>query len=209
MKGLFITFEGGDGSGKSTLIQALFEELRRGGYDVLLTREPGGTPFAEKVRSLILVEGKEVSSKTELLLILAARNDHLEKVIFPSLERGTVVLCDRFVDSTVVYQGFAAGHDAEEVEALANEIIPHTPDCTFLLDLPLHESIKRRGERKGVVDDKMELKDSSFHEQVRVGFLAVAKKHPERIHILDARESVDTLFQKAMDIVLKKIREKQ
>jgi len=217
MNGLFITFEGGDGSGKSTLIKALFKELQKLGYDVLLTREPGGTSFAEKVRSLILVEGREVSAKTELLLILAGRNDHVEKVILPALERGAIVLCDRFVDSTVVYQGFAAGQDANEVEGLASEIIPHIPDCTFLLDLPLHESLKRRGRRQeeseyqkqDKLDDKMERKDTSFHERVRLGFLAVANNHPERIHVLDAREPVEILLQQALESILKKIRDVQ
>ena len=203
MKGFFVTFEGGDGSGKSTLMYTLSEALQKAGHDVVVTREPGGTAFSEKVRSLLLIEGNEISAKTELLLVLAARNEHMEKVILPALQKGCVVLCDRFVDSTVVYQGYAAGHDPAAVEAMANEIIPRLPDCTFLLDLPVEESVQRRKGRDAVID-KMEQKDCAFHEEVRRGFLAVAKAHPERICILDARETVSALCQKALSILVTK-----
>lgn len=209
MKGLFITFEGGDGSGKSTLITALFHELRKRGLDVLVTREPGGTTFAEKVRTLILVEGKEISPKTELLLFLAGRNDHVEKVILPALERGTIVLCDRFVDSTVVYQGYAAGHEAAEVERMARQVIPLSPDCTFLLDISIDEGVKRRQGRREESLDTMEQRDLAFHDRVRLGFLSLAEKYPERICVLDAHESVEDLFQKALAHVLKRMQEKR
>jgi len=209
MKGLFITFEGGDGSGKSTLIVALFHELQRQGFDALVTREPGGTPFAEKVRHLVLVEGKEVSSKTELLLVLAGRNDHVEKVIMPALERGAIVLCDRFLDSTIVYQGYAVGHDMDEVEKLARQVVPLIPDCTFLLDISTDESMKRRSGRKEENPDKMERKDRVFHDQVRLGFLSLAERYPKRIVVLDAHESLENLFQKAFTHVMKVMREKQ
>ena len=189
------------------MIKALHRDLEEKGYNVLLTREPGGTLFSEKVRSLLLVEGKGISATTELLLILAARNDHVEKVISPELARGMIVLCDRFIDSTIVYQGFAAGLDPDEVEKLACHIVPLIPDCTFLLDLPLHESIKRRDGRQEF-PDTMEQKELSFHEQVRFGFLAIAKKYPQRIHVLDASESVEQIFEKARVSVLNMIREK-
>lgn len=202
-KGFFITFEGGDGSGKSTLIKTLFETLQQQGHEVLVTREPGGTLCAEHIRTLILEEGKEISSKTELLLVLAARNDHVEKVIQPALERGAIVLCDRFIDSTVVYQGYAAGQNMQEVELLARTVVPLLPDCTLLLDIPVSEGVKRREKRKQVAIDKMEKRDLVFHEQVRSGFLALAKSHHERIVVLDARESVEMLFQKAFDHVKK------
>lgn len=199
--GLFITFEGGDGSGKSTLAKAVLNELQRRGYEVLLTREPGGTELAEAIRKLFLSDTYPHSPRTELLLVLAARNDHVEKVIQPALDRGAIVLCDRFIDSTVVYQGYATVQNIDEIESLALQAVPLLPDQTFLLDIPLQESVVRRKRRASEALDKIEKQKEEFHERVRQGFLEHAKKYPKRIVSLDSMKSVSELFDSVMCIL--------
>lgn len=193
-KGLFITFEGGDGSGKSTLSKALYETLRQKNYATILTREPGGTPFAEKVRSLFLEGGFHLSSRSELLAVLAARSDHVDKVIAPALSRGDVVLCDRFIDSTVVYQGYAAHQDALKVQEMAFLAVPLMPDLTFVLDLEVVASEPRRKKRGGGELDKMEQQERDFHERTRAGFIEMARLNPQRIVLLDASLPIETLL---------------
>ena len=184
-KGVFITFEGGDGSGKSTLSKAIYEMLIQNKHPALLTREPGGTPFAEEVRALFLEGNFHLSSRSELLAVLAARSDHVDKVIRPALEMGKFVLCDRFIDSTVVYQGYAAHKDVDEVRSIALSAVPLVPELTFLLDLEIDATEPRRKKRGGGERDAMELKERTFHEKTREGFLREAQLHPERIVILD------------------------
>lgn len=193
-KGLFITFEGMDCSGKTTQLQLLADWLRREKHDVLCTREPGGTPMAEKIRGLLLEngEGEKVTEAAELLMFSAARAQHVSNVIKPHLDKGGIVLCDRFIDSTTAYQGYARGIDMVFIDELnhycTNECFPH---LTFLLDLPLAESRKRLAARNGESGpDRMEVEGNSFHEAVRNGFLRVAEHNPERIRVINACDSV-------------------
>ena len=194
LKGAFITFEGTEGSGKSTQCQRLARSLQNQGFQVLQTREPGGTPLAEAVRNLLLKTSThshplEIMTPTcETMLIFAARAQHIRQVIRPALEKGTVVLCDRFFDSTLAYQGYARGLDqAFLVKAqrfIASEIKPH---LTFFLDLPVQEGLARRAQTKK--QDRLDRESLAFHQRVRRGFLTLAQQHPKRIHTIDARKS--------------------
>lgn len=198
-KGLFLTFEGGEGSGKSTLAKALYERLVLEGYAVLLTREPGGTAFAEKVRELFLEQKYMLSPRTELLAVLSARSDHVEKVIRPAIEKGMIVLSDRFIDSTVVYQGYAVSEDSQAVLRIALEAVSLLPDLTFLLDVDIGQTTTRRKQRGGGDQDKMEQQQDVFHQKVRLGFIEQAKAFSDRIVVLDAALSVDALLEKALE----------
>lgn len=184
-KGIFITFEGPDGSGKTTQIKKLEAELKTRGYEVICTREPGGTEAAEAMRDIVLDPKLPIKAEAETLLYLAARAEHVEKVIAPALEVGKIVLCDRFSDSTMVYQGFTRGMDVELLEVMNNFATKGlAPDLTFLLDGEPKQLLTRRNTRG--VEDRFELEGLAFQEQVRHGFLVLAKKHPERIVIIDS-----------------------
>ena len=189
-KGLFITFEGVEGAGKTTQIALLRVELERRGCDVCVTREPGGDVIAEGIRALLLNE--EMTPRSELLLFLAARAQNVEKVIRPHLERGGVALCDRFIDSSIAYQGIARGLGRETTATLNEFAIGGViPDLTFLLDLPPEIGLARQNEK-----NRMELEDLSFHQLVRQGFLDEALRYPERFCVLEARGSVNSLHEK-------------
>lgn len=186
MSGLFVTFEGGEGAGKSTQIALLAEALRADGYVVLCTREPGGDPVAEAIREVLLRPGTPVCHRTETLLFVAARAQVVDRVIRPALRSGAVVLCDRFADSTVVYQGHARGLPLEDVRRLnvfATEGL--APDLTVLLDLDPAVGLARQASR-----NRMEAEDLQFHRRVREGFLAEASLDPARYRVLDASRSV-------------------
>lgn len=201
--GRFITFEGGEGSGKSTQAQLLADRLRAAGIDVLLTREPGGSPFAEQVRSLILdPKTAPHSALSEALLFYAARADHLDKTIRPALAAGRWVICDRFSDSTRVYQSIAGGVDAAVVEALDRLVVtPTRPDLTFILDLPASTGLTRANRRRhagqpeGAEPDPYEKRDLAFHERLRAGYLAIARAEPQRCILIDGAEPVDAIAQ--------------
>ncbi len=185
--GHFITLEGGEGAGKSTQIRRLAEWLRteRGG-DVVMTREPGGSPGAEAIREL-LVNGEtdRWDARTEALLHFAARRDHVIKTISPALERGDWVLCDRFADSTRAYQGIVQGAGLDVVETLyALAVGDLEPDLTLLLDLPVEVGLARAGERGG--SDRYERMGRDFHEALRTAFLKIAQSAPERCIVIDA-----------------------
>jgi dTMP kinase len=198
-RGLFITFEGGEGAGKSTQARLLKERIEASGRAVVLTREPGGTPFAEQVRSLLVDPGTAPhSALSETLLFYAARADHLEKVIRPALAGGRIVICDRFSDSTRVYQGEAGGVPAATLEALERLIVAETrPDLTLVLDLPVAEGLARATQRrelaKTVVADAYEKRPGAFHERLRRGFLAIAAAEPERCIVIDASEGAQAV----------------
>jgi len=179
-----VTLEGGEGAGKSTQIDALAAALRAGGHTVLTTREPGGSAGAEAVRDL-LVEGtaERWSTAAELFLLLAARLDHLERTIRPALDRGDVVLCDRFWDSTRVYQGLVGGLDIAAVDALHERwLAPFRPGLTLVLDLPAELGLARA--RRG----RFEAKGAEFHAAVRAGFHRLAEREPERMRLVDAAQ---------------------
>lgn len=200
MKGIFITFEGLDKAGKSTQIKLLAEHLRQNGRNVVCTREPGGTPLGEDVRSLVMKNRAEaISDEAELLLFSASRAQLLRTLVWPELEKGSVVLCDRFADSTTAYQGHARGMDIGFIRSL-NEFTlgGRWPDMTILLDLTVQESFERLGEvlkNSAAQSDRFEIEGRSFHERVREGFLAVARECPSRVVKFSASQPVDVLAE--------------
>jgi dTMP kinase len=187
-RGRFITLEGVDGAGKSTHVAWIAEQLRARGHAVLVTREPGGTPLAEKLRALILAE--PMDALTETLLLFAARDDHVRAVIEPALAAGTWVLCDRFTDATFAYQGGGKGVPAELIAHLAQvSHIGLMPDLTLVFDCPYEVSRERLG-RTGRAPDRFEREDHAFFDRVRQSYLGLARADAERIRIVDASGSV-------------------
>ncbi len=184
-QGRFITFEGIDGSGKSTQARLLAAYLKAHHEDVILTREPGGSPGAEEIRRL-LVEGApdRWSPETEILLFTAARRDHLEKTILPALERGATVISDRFADSTRIYQGAARGELRGVVDTLHNTVIGIEPDLTFIIDMDPDEALRRGLARKSG-EDRFEDMGSAFQHRLRDGFHELAETEPDRCHLID------------------------
>jgi len=191
---MFITFEGGEGTGKSTQVKLLAERLRAQGKDVLTTREPGGTPEAEALRDLLVSgETSRWTSNEELLLNFAARGSHLRQVIKPALVLGQTVICDRFIDSSYVYQVAAGGASAVLFAQLMNTIASEAiPDFTFILDIDLAIGATRAAARSASVhESRFERKGSEFHNKVRSAFSALAAQQPMRCHLIDASGSVD------------------
>lgn len=196
-RGFFVTLEGGEGSGKSSLAYRLEKFFSKKGIEVLLTREPGGCPFAEKLRSIVLGSEDEISDEAELLLFLSARAEHINKVIRPAIERGALVICDRFTDSTLCYQGYARGLGIDTILPVckyAEGIF--SPDRTYLLDLDPKEGFQRIKKRES--SDRIEMAGSSFHQKVREGFLDLANRFPDRICTVDASMSIKFVFEKVM-----------
>ena len=194
-KGLFVTFEGIDGSGKSTQVTSLRRSLEDKGIQVIVIREPGGTRIGEKIRSILLDKANtDMSSRTELMLYEAARSQIVDEVILPSLKEGKVVICDRFFDSTIAYQGYARGVDLEAINLL-NQFAAGglQPDLTFLLDLPVKAALDRIHIRVGE-KDRLELEGYAFMENVRSGYLAWAGKN-KRIVTLDAMSPASVMAE--------------
>ena len=192
-KGIFITMEGPDGSGKSTQIALLREYLEKEGYEVLITREPGGNAISEAIREVILNKDfTEMSSITEMLLYAAARAQLIDQIVGPALESGQAVISDRFVDSSLVYQGIARGIGVEKVyEVNKLAIGKYMPDVTFLLDLPAEVGISRKKDQKEL--DRMELESLEFHKNVAQGYRDMASRFPERIRTIDATLPVEEI----------------
>lgn len=189
MRGRFITFEGGDGVGKSTQITLLADFLRENGHEVVVTREPGGTELGRQIRQLLL-HGGEVKPRAEALLYAADRAHHVDTLIRPALERGAIVLCDRYLDSSVAYQGAGRVLGAQEIRELSLWATDNLlPDVTFLLDMPVEASAARVGGEQ----DRIESAGRDFHEAVRAQFLELAAKEPERWRVLDATADIDTI----------------
>jgi dTMP kinase len=211
--GRFITFEGGEGSGKSTQANLLAERLQGLGHGVTVTREPGGSPFAERLRDLILDPGIERhSALAEALIFAAARADHLEEVIRPALAAGRFVVCDRFSDSTRVYQGYAGRVEPRLLEALELIVIGHTrPDLTIVVDVPPEVGLARAALRqnarnsadanklgkqpRSLLADRFEARDLEFHKRLREGFLEIAELEPQRCVVVDGQKSVEEVAQ--------------
>lgn len=197
-RGRFITLEGLEGSGKSTQIALLKERLAAGGKSVVVTREPGGTPLAERLRAVVLHAGDEtLSAQSELLVMFAARSVHLDSLVRPALARGDWVLCDRFTDATYAYQGAGRGIADEHIRAL-EQIVQRglKPDLTLLLDLPVEVGLARARARRGVqAADRFEREGREFFERVRARFLAIARAEPERVRIVDAHQPVARVAQ--------------
>lgn len=209
-KSIFITFEGGEGAGKSTLIHRLEEHFIKNKQRVIVTREPGGTPLGEQVRQLLLnTEAVLIGSKAELLLFLAARAQHVEEVIKPALEQGKIVLCDRFNDSTVAYQGYARELGAKTVQELCAFVCGKTvPDLTFYLDIDPRTGMDRAIRQQRNMD-RMEKEKVAFHNKVREGFLAIADKEQDRVYIIDASQTADEVFQQTLRVIQHKTRQIQ
>ncbi|MGC6456661.1 MAG: dTMP kinase [Coraliomargaritaceae bacterium] len=196
MSGLFISFEGSEGCGKSTQIEALSDRLQKEGHGVFQAREPGGTPLGEALRQLLQHDdaGNGMLPEAELLLFAAARAQIVRKKLTPALEAGKIVLCDRFVDSTTVYQGVARGLNHAEVAAV-NQVATGglQPDLTILIDLPADIGLERARQRSQGQLDRMEQEGPAFFETVRQGYLELAKAEPERFLVLDGAQSIETL----------------
>jgi dTMP kinase len=195
MRGRFITLEGSEGSGKSTNLAYIHQKLLTNGIDVVLTREPGGTPLAERIRELLLDHRQAaMSSDTELLLMFAARAQHLQELILPSLEAGKWVLCDRFTDATYAYQGAGRGISEERIAVLEQWVQGALrPDLTFFLDLPVAQGLARAGERSA--PDRFEREQIDFFERVRQGYLRRAEREPQRYRVVDASMPLDAVQQ--------------
>lgn len=204
MKGLFISFEGGDGAGKTTQIMKLKNYYEQQGRKVVLTREPGGTRIAETIRELILnPEFKEMDFMTEALLYAASRAQHVKQIILPALMEGKVVLCDRFVDSSVVYQGIGRSLGVDTVEKINSyATLGLMPQVTLLIDLPVEEGIKRKKKQQTL--DRLEAEKQGFHEQVRKGYLDLANRHPDRIEIVDGMKKPEEIWEAICTILKSK-----
>ncbi|WP_213358361.1 dTMP kinase [Chlamydiifrater phoenicopteri] len=200
---MFISIEGGEGCGKSTLAASLSDYLSKEGAEVVCTREPGGTSLGEELRNLLLTNHSfSPNSVTELMLFLAARSEHIQKVILPALRENKIVICERFHDSTIVYQGFAGELDMEYVSNLCNNFMGENtlePHLTFLLDIPVEDGLKRKRSQKEL--DRFERKNIAYHEKVRKGFLIQAERFPERIKVLDATLGKQELFETTLSYI--------
>lgn len=212
-RGHFITLEGGEGVGKSTLAAALAGRLGERGLKVLRTREPGGSPGAEVLRGMVLNPPPEVAGgwrpTAEALLFYAARSDHLERTIRPALERGDWVICDRFSDSTRAYQVAAGGLAAEHFDALEKMCVsPTSPDLTLVLDLPI-EIARTRMKKRALAEDAVEARGATYHEAVHRAFLDIARANPQRCVVLDASTDAEALAVRAFAEVLRRFPELQ
>ncbi|MDR6885120.1 dTMP kinase [Bacillus sp. 3255] len=203
MNGIFITFEGPDGSGKTTQLKKLGEELGKLGHDVLVTREPGGTAISDKIRSIILDPvNEEMVDQAEVLLYAASRAQHVHQLIIPALEAGRIVLCDRFIDASVAYQGYGLGVDVEQVKAISRYASSGLQATrTFILDVPVEVSMARLHQRaagaSGAAEqlDRIEQKHVDYHSRVREGFHQIAADHPDRVRVIDANRSVEEIAE--------------
>ena len=207
-RGKFITFEGGDGSGKSTHIKKLSAHLEKEGLKVVTTREPGGSVGAEQIRGL-LVTGQLArwDGLTEALLFFAARRNHVETLIKPELEKGAWVLCDRFSDSTKVYQGIAQGVGEDVIDELYRiSLSDFEPDLTIVLDVPVDVGLSRSGQRldeEGSDEDRFERMGNNFHARLRDGFLKIARENPARCRVIDASGTEDSVEQAVWQVIAK------
>ena len=197
-KGLFVTFEGADGCGKTTQMKLLKEYLLCTGIDVVLTREPGGRGLGEKVREILLNYDGAVSDRCESFLFLADRAQNIDIIVNPAVESGKIVLCDRHIDSTVAYQGYGRGLDLERIKML-NSIATNNrkPDLTFVFDIDVETSMQRVGKEK----DRLESEGKEFHNRVRNGYLEIAKQEPERIKVIDASMSIEEIHEEVKKVI--------
>ena len=197
-KGLFITFEGVDGCGKTTQINLLSEYLQKQGHEVLLTREPGGKGLGEKLREILLNYDGEVSDRCESFLFLADRAQHIDIIVNPAVQEGKIVLCDRHTDSTVAYQGYGRGLDIETINKLNNLATnDRKPDLTFVFDIDTETSMKRVGKNQ----DRMESAGIEFQTKVRNGYLEIAKQEPERVKVIDATKSIEEIHAEVLKYI--------
>jgi dTMP kinase len=206
MRGKFITFEGSECCGKSTQSKLLYDYLRNKGYAVVFLREPGGTKISEKIRKILLdPQNKSMSAETEMLLYMASRSQTVKEVIEPALSQGKIVLCDRFLDSTVVYQGYGLGMDLKLIKILGDFATARIrPDLTILLDLPLEKALGNIGSKK----DRIERRNFSYHLRVRNGYLKLAAKEPRRIKIVKLARNKEETQKRIRELVLRVVNKK-
>jgi len=208
-QGLFITIEGPEGAGKTTILQIVAKELNEMGYPVVTTREPGGIPISEKIRDIILDKNHtEMDPKTEALLYAASRRQHLVQKILPALKEGSIVLCDRFVDASLVYQGYARKIGLEDVLSINQFAIENKmPDLTLYFDIPPEIGLSRIQKNRQLEVNRLDLESIHFHRLVREGYLMLQKRFPERIKTIDANQTIEKVKMDAMEQILKKLQE--
>lgn len=201
-KGLFITFEGADGCGKTTQLKLLKDYLESRGYDVVLTREPGGKGLGETIREILLNYNGEVSNRCESFLFLADRAQNIDILVNPAVNEGKIVLCDRHTDSSVAYQGYGRGLDIEQIKTLNNLATGgKKPDLTLVFDVDIETSMARVGNEK----DRMESAGKEFFNRVRNGYLEIAKQEPDRIKVIDSTKSIEEVQKDVLEIISKLI----
>lgn len=212
-RGRLITFEGGEGSGKTTLLEALYQHLLHLGFSVIKTRAPGATEVGRKIRDLVLHQKVTLTQQAELFLFLADRAQHVEEILFPELKKHTIILCDRFNDSTVAYQGAARGGDLAFIEKLCMFATGGlAPDLTLYLDVPPSVGLHRA--RSAIIKDgkasydRVEQEKLDFHERVRLAYLDIVKQHHERVELIDSSQSIEQVFEIALDKIMTCIEEK-
>lgn len=211
-RGLFITFEGPEGAGKTTVIRAVAEHLRQRGYDVVLTREPGGTPIGDQIRAVLLAPDNDaMHPETELLLFSAARAQHVRERILPALERGAIVLCDRFADSTLAYQGYGRGLALDTLHTITDFATGGlTPDLTILLDIDPAEGLARRraAHAQGAEWNRIDNDELALHQRVREGYLQLAAAHPERWVVINASAPIEDVVAHVLAAIETRLQQK-
>lgn len=204
MKGYLITFEGPEGSGKTTVMRKLADHLEEQGYKVIKTREPGGTVISEKIRDIILdINHVEMNPETEALLYAASRTQHIAEVIKPNIEKGCIVLCDRYLDSSLVYQGYARGLGIDKVLDMNKYAVQNAlPDLTVFFDIKPRIGLNRIKQNHRV-QDRLDLEQISFHEKVYNGYMEICKRFKDRIEIVDAEKDQDTVYNSVLELISK------
>jgi len=208
VKGMFITVEGPDGSGKTTQLQLLVRSLTEKGYEVVVTREPGGTKVGNSIREVLLSpEHDEMTPRVEMMLYAASRAQNIDQVIRPALKRGAIVVCDRFVDASIAYQGYGLQYDLNQILSL-NEWATAgiKPDLTFLFDLTPDQASRRMKDRGQL--DRIESRDESFHQRVYDGFKKLLEQHPDRMVRIDANATIEMIQDEVLDITLERLHER-
>ncbi|HZG70936.1 MAG TPA: dTMP kinase [Chondromyces sp.] len=207
LEGLFITLEGPEGAGKTSISLMLKEKLQQEGYDVILTREPGGIAIAEQIREVILnKENTMMDARTEALLYAAARRQHLVEKVLPALKQGCIVVCDRFIDSSLAYQGFARGLGVEEVYQINQFAIGELlPDLTLLFDIRPEIGLERIRANRSEEMNRLDFEKLAFHQKVREGYLQLAERFPERIVKVNAENSIEDVYEQCFCIIKNKV----
>lgn len=208
-KGKFITVEGPEGAGKTTVIKNIEMDLIKMGYDVLLTREPGGIDIAEKIRNIILNPSHTtMDSRTEALLYAAARRQHLAEKVLPALEKNKIVICDRFIDSSLAYQGYARGLGIDEVWSINQFAIGDMmPDCTLFFDIDPAAGLERIAQNEGREVNRLDLEGNAFHKRVYEGYQQLIQRFPERIQVIDASRSVEEVKKEVLSVITELIKD--
>lgn len=205
-KGLFITFEGADGSGKTTQLNLVKDFLEKEGYDVVVTREPGALELGQKIRNILLHYEGVVADRCEMFLFLADRAQHVDTFIKPSIQDGKVVLCDRYIDSTVAYQGYGREQDIQLLKDLNNIAVNSLkPDLTLLFDVSTETAQQRVGSEK----DRLESSGLDFHRRVRNGYIELQKEEPNRIKLINANNSIENVYEQTKNTIINLLREKR